>query len=107
MKTSEIEKNTEEVKRLSSINSDIYQKLDELEEALVDEQDTSISIQERLEEEIVQQNNTTVEEKSKDPSGSFIGAILKMIFGADIFDLLAGGSLFRLAKAIISCRTNA
>jgi hypothetical protein len=101
MKTSEIEKNTEEVKRLSSINSDIYQKLDELEEALVDEQDTSISIQERLEEEIVQQNNTTVEEKSKDPSGSFIGAILKMIFGADIFDLLAGGSLFRLAKAII------
>lgn len=98
-KTSDIEQNTKEIKYLSSINKEILEKLKELD---VEKQDTSISIPQRLEQEVENEKNAVTEEKPE-KTGSFISAFLKMLLGDKIFDLLTkSGTLLSLGKTLIS-----
>ncbi|QAU04561.1 putative peptidase [Vibrio phage Va1] len=64
---SDIKENTEEVKRLSLINSGIYEELEKLRKEQFEKQDTSIPIQEKLQKESERQN-TTIEEQKKGTS---------------------------------------
>ncbi len=91
-KVSDVSANTDELKKLSVINSGIYKKLDEIEENMVDEQDTAISIPERLQQEKEKEEKAQLKPKEEpEKGGGFFGSILKMILGTSIFDLLTGG----------------
>lgn len=95
---SEIKANTVEIKHLSVINSDIRKSLQELEENVVDEQDTSISIPQKLEAE--SQKDTTVGVE-KEGTG-FLESILEMLFGKNILKLLmSSGSVLGFATSIL------
>lgn len=87
-KISEIQKNTEEIKRLSIINSDIYKKLDEIEENMVDEQDTSLSIPQKLGQQKDKEQQKT-EPKKKEDAG-FLESLLGMLFGPWLIKFLKG-----------------
>lgn len=65
---SELKENTEEVKRLSLINSGIYDELEKLRKEQFEKQDTSIPIQERLQKKVDEQQTTTIETPSKGTS---------------------------------------
>ena len=97
---SEIEKNTDEIKKLSSINKGISQKLDELEESLIDEQDTSVSIPKKLEEQAkIEQITQTVE---AEPRMGFLESLLSTIFGGAVMALLMSGSIMPMAIKLLS-----
>jgi uncharacterized protein YaaW (UPF0174 family) len=100
-KTSEVQANTEAIKKLSEINSEISLRLKKIEENMIDEQDTSLSIPHKLE----QQKN--IEQIQKQPQeikkeGSFIESILRMLLGDGIVDilLLAKGSVTTFATSL-------
>jgi hypothetical protein len=95
---SEVKANTAEIKHLSVINSDIREKLSDMEENMVDEQDTSVSIPKKLEQE---QQNTQLMEQEKEGKG-FLQSVLKMLFGNNILKLLmSSGSVLGIATTIL------
>lgn len=95
---SEIEANTKEIQRLSVINSGILEQLDEIKENMVDEQDTSVTLPEKLKKES-QAAATPTPEKKKE--GNWLMSLLGMLFGPWIAKLLGMRTLGALALRIL------
>ena len=79
LSVSDVKANTAEVKRLSHINKGIYDKLTELEEMMIDEQDTSIDIEKRLQQEC--ECNKAIEGTKQKEDSSFLGTLLSLLLG--------------------------
>lgn len=77
---------SDDYKRLSLVNEKISKKLNEIEEGMVDEQNTSVAIPQKLKQMTEVENNQPVQQEKE--GGGFLSSILKMLFGSGIADLL-------------------
>ena len=65
-KLSDIQKNTEEVKKLSVVNSGIREELEKIKEKMVDEQDTSLNLPKTIEKKKGEETKSKEDTKKKD-----------------------------------------
>lgn len=80
-KLSEVQKNTEEIKKLSVINSGIREELEEIKKNTIDEQDTSIDLQKKLQQKKEEEAKKTTKKEDKKEGGSFLDSIMSFIGG--------------------------
>jgi hypothetical protein len=97
---SDIQRNTKEVKHLSTVNEEIKVKLEEIHEDMVDEQDTSIDMPTKSENNnSMLQNFGNETNKTETPNSSLIDDIVSMV---GTLASAAGGAALKKVKDAIS-----